>query len=446
MRRAAALGMVLVVWVPVAAAQESADGGVVGAAQPTPDAGVVGPAPVIEANSTTVLRLAPDWRAGDTRTGFWGTEIVGLTVRGIEMNGVDDLKIQLSAWGQLASLSDPVGTGNGTTGDIDLLFVQGALLNRRLNLTLGRQLVSGGAARVLQLDGVNATVAIAKGFGVQAYAGAPVVSRFSYPVGEFAFGGRAFWRPTYGSEIGLSFIEILSGGVVSREDLGLDGRWVILPNLAATASGILNLRAGAFADADLTVSYQVLPTVEVFVKAQHTSPDLYLPMTSIFSVFSNINNDGLGAGVFWQALPRLAFYAEYQRLWVDGGNGDEAELRVTYRITRKATVGLDARILYVPDNGVTPANGINDFRAWVIYPLNQKIKLSGDVDWTILHNELNGGDDSLVGTASVVWVIGSGWTGMLSGSVGTTPFFQARYTATARIGYDFPFLNAKASR
>ena len=158
MRRASALGLVLAVWAPVAAAQ------------------------VTEANSTTVLRLQPDWQAGNTRTGFWGTEIVGLTVRGIEMSGVDDLKIQLSAWGQLASLSDPVGTGNGTTGDIDLLYVQGSMFQRRLNLTLGRQLVSGGAARVLQLDGVNATVAIAKGFGVQAYAGAPVVSRFNYPV------------------------------------------------------------------------------------------------------------------------------------------------------------------------------------------------------------------------------------------------------------------------
>jgi len=421
-RRASALGLVLAVWAPVAAAQ------------------------VTEANSTTVLRLQPDWQAGNTRTGFWGTEIVGLTVRGIEMSGVDDLKIQLSAWGQLASLSDPVGTGNGTTGDIDLLYVQGSMFQRRLNLTLGRQLVSGGAARVLQLDGVNATVAIAKGFGVQAYAGAPVVSRFNYPVGEFAFGGRAFWRPSYGSEIGVSFIEILSGGAVSREDLGLDGRWVILPDLAVTASGILNLRAVRFADADLTVSWQVLPTVEIFVKGQHTSPDLFLPMTSIFSVFANINNDALGAGVFWQALPRLAFYGEYQRLWVDGGNGDEAELRVTYRITRKATVGLDARFLYVPMNGVVPGNGINDFRAWVLYPLTQKIKLSGDVDWTILHNEINQGDDSLVGTGSVTWAFAPGWNGMLSGSVGTTPFFQARYTLTARIGYDFPFLNAKASR
>jgi hypothetical protein len=422
-RGVAAIGFLLVLWAPLAAAQ------------------------VVEASSTTVLRLKPDWQAGDTRTGFWGTEMVGLSVRNIEMNGVDDLKIQLSAWGQLASLSDPAGTGNGTTGDIDLLYVQGSLFHRRLSLTLGRQLISGGAARVLQLDGVSATVMIDKGFGVSGYAGSPVVSRFSYPVGEFAFGGRAFWRPTYGSEVGISFLEIISGSVLSRQDLGADARWVILPTLSASASGILSLQEGRFADGNLTVSWQVLPTLELFVKGQHTEPDLYLPLTSLFTVFANINNDALGAGAVWQALPRLTIYGEYQRLWVDGGNGDEAELRAAYRISRRATVGLDVRFLYVPENGVVPANGVNDFRAWVVYPLTQKIKVSGDVDWTILHNELNGGDDSLVGTASVSWLIGSGWNAVFSGSIGTTPFYQAQYTATARIGYDFPFLNApKASK
>lgn len=403
----------------------------------------VAAAQVVEASSTTVLRLQPDWQAGDTRTGFWGTELVGLSVRDIEMSGVDDLRIQLSAWGQLASLSDPAGTGNGTTGDIDLLYVQGALFHRRLGLTLGRQLISGGAARVLQLDGVNATVAIGKGFGVSAYAGAPVVSRFSYPVGEFAFGGRGYWRPTYGSEIGISFLEIISGSVLSRQDLGVDGRWVILPNLSATASGIFSIPGEAFSDADLSVSWSVLPTLELFAKAQHTSPDLFLPQTSIFSVFANINNDALGGGAFWQALPRLAFYGEYQRLWVDSGKGDEAELRATYRLNRKANVGLDARFLFVPVNGVI------DLRAWVVYPLNPKIKLSGDVDWAMVQGTpINGGDDSVVGTGSVTWAIGSGWNAMLSGSIGTTPFFQARYSLTARIGYDFPFLNAgaKASR
>jgi hypothetical protein len=125
---------------------------------------------------------------------------------------------------------------------------------------------------------------------------------------------------------------------------------------------------------------------------------------------------------------------------VDGGNGDEAELRVTYRITRKSTVGVDARFLFVPVNGAT------DLRAWVLYPLTPRIKLSADVDWTLLENPINQGEGSLVGTGSATWAIGSGWNAMLSGSVGTTPFFKTAYTATARIGYDFSTLNAKASR
>jgi hypothetical protein len=412
--RWATLALILTVWAPVATAQ------------------------VTDASSTTVLRLKPEWKAGDMRTGFWGTEIIGLSVRGIEVSGVDDLNIQLSGWGQVSSLSDTIYTGS--TGDLDLLYIQGSLFHRHLKLTFGRQLVSGGAARVLQLDGLNATVAITKGFGVTGFAGVPVVSRFTYPVGEFAFGGRAFWRPTYETEVGVSFLEILSDGVLSRQDLGMDGRWAILPNLSVTASGILNIQNASFADADLSVFWQVLPTLELFAKGQHSSPNLFLPMTSIFTVFANTNRDAGGGGVFWQALPRLAFYGEYQRLWVDGGHGDEAEVRATYRLARKSTVGVNARFLYVPANGVT------DLRAWVLHSLTPKIKLSADVEGTLLKDAINAKRESIVGTGSAVWAIGSGWSAMLSGSVGATPFFETIATVTARIGYNFSTLDKGTPR
>jgi len=412
--RWATLALILTVWAPVAGAQ------------------------VTDASSTTVLRLKPEWKAGDMRTGFWGTEIIGLSVRGIEVSGVDDLRIQLSGWGQVSSLTDTIYTGS--TGDLDLLFIQGSLFHRHLNLTFGRQLVSGGAARVLQLDGLNATVAITKGFGVTGFAGVPVVSRFTYPVGEFAFGGRAFWRPTYETEVGVSFLEILSDGVLSRQDLGMDGRWAILPNLSVTASGILSIQEASFADADLSVFWQVLPTLELFAKGQHSSPNLFLPMTSIFTVFANTNRDAGGGGVFWQALPRLAFYGEYQRLWVDGGHGDEAEVRATYRLARKSTVGVNARFLYVPANGVT------ELRAWFLHSLTPRIKLSADVEGTLLKDAINAKRESIVGTGSAVWAIGSGWSAMLSGSVGATPFFQTIATVTARIGYNFATLDKGTPR
>jgi len=82
--RWATLALLLTAWVPVAGAQ------------------------VVDASSTTVLRLKPEWKAGDTQTGFWGTELVGLSVRGIEVDGIDDFRIQLSAWGQLASIGDSI--------------------------------------------------------------------------------------------------------------------------------------------------------------------------------------------------------------------------------------------------------------------------------------------------------------------------------------------------
>jgi len=412
--RWATLALLLTVWAPGARAQ------------------------VTDASSTTVLRLKPEWKAGETRTGFWGTEIVGLSVRGIEVSGVDDLNIQLSGWGQVSSLSDTIYTGS--TGDLDLLYIQGSLFHRHLKLTFGRQLVSGGAARVLQIDGLNATVAIGKGFGVTGYAGVPVVSRFTYPVGEFAFGGRAYWRPSYGSEIGLSFLEVLSGGVLSRQDLGMDGRWEIFSHLSVTASGILNLQNASFADADLSVLWQILPGLEVFAKGQHTSPNLFLPMTSIFSVFANTNRDAAGGGVFWQALPRLGLYGEYQRLWVDGGHGDEAELRATYRLFHKSLVGVNARFLFIPVNGVT------ELRAWFLHPLTPRIKLSADLEGTLLKDPINAKKESIVGTGSATWAIGSGWSAMLSGSLGATPFFETVATVTARIGYNFSTLDKGAPR
>ena len=403
--RWATLALISLLWAPVAAAQ------------------------VVDASSTTMLRLKPEWKAGDTRDGFWGTEMVGLSVRKIELAGIDDLNIQLSAWGQVSSLKDSIYTG--TTGDIDLLYIQGALFNRHLSLTVGRQLVSGGAARVLQLDGVNATVMIGRSFGVTGYAGAPTVSRFTYPVGEFAFGGRAFWRPSFGSEVGFSFLEILSDGHLARQDIGLDGRLVILPNLSASASGIMSLQEQRFASADLQVHWQLLPTLELFAKGDHTEPDLFLPMTSIFSVFANNNRDALGGGVFWQTTPRLGLYGEYNRLWVDGGHGDEAQLRATVKVARKSTVGADARFLFVPVNGVT------DLRLWFSHALTERIRLSADVEGTLLKDAVNAKSQAILGTASATWAIGSGWSAMLSGSVGSTPFFQTAYSGTLRIGYNF---------
>jgi len=405
MKFAAALGLGLVLWAPVASAQ------------------------VTEASSTTVLRLQPDWYAGDKNNSFWATEYVTLSLRPFDVPGVQDFQMQLSAWGQ--AVTNP----GGGMGDIDLWYLQGSAFNRHLTFTVGRQLVVGGAAKVLPLDGVSATVVSNGGFGLSAYVGAPTAYKLTVPIGDFAFGARAFWRPSYGTEVGVSFIEILNQGALARQNLGVDTRVVILPNLSATASADFSLAAVRFVDAELAVSWHIAPTLELTVKAEQTEPDLYLPLTSIFTVFANTERTGVGGGLFWQALQRLSFFGNYEFLWVDGGTGNDVELGVTYKLSRKSTIGFNCHLLFEPSNGYT------DLRLWALHYLTEKIRLSADFDWVLLQNPIvppaASQQFSLLGTLSATWAVGRGWSLMVSSTVGSTPLNQPEFTVTGKVGYDF---------
>src|SRR5689334_4305250 len=61
--------------------------------------GVAARAQTIDFNSTTLVRLHPDWRAGDARTGVGAIEWLGLSARGIPTPFSDDLSVQVSGWG-----------------------------------------------------------------------------------------------------------------------------------------------------------------------------------------------------------------------------------------------------------------------------------------------------------------------------------------------------------
>jgi hypothetical protein len=411
----AALGLSLTLWASAAAAQ------------------------VTEATSTTVLRLQPDWSVGDKNNNFWATEYVTLSAHTFDVPGIQDLQLQLSAWGQAVTNSD------GGMGDIDLWYLQGSVLDRHLTFTVGRQLIVGGAAKVLPLDGLNLTAVSNSGFGISAYVGAPTAYKLTYPIGDFAFGARAFWRPSYGTEVGVSFIEILNQGAIARQNLGVDARVVILPKLSATASADFSLAAERFVDAELTVSWQALPTLALSVKAQSSQPDLYLPLTSIFTVFANTERTGVGGGLFWQALQRLSLFANYEFLWVDGGTGNDVELGGTYKLSRKSTFGLNCHLLFEPSNGYT------DLRLWLLQSLTEHVRLSADLDWILLQNPVvppaSTQQASLLGTLSATWAVGSGWNLMLSSTVGSTPLNQTEFTVTGKVGYDFSsMLGATASK
>jgi hypothetical protein len=156
-----------------------------------------------------------------------------------------------------------------------------------------------------------------------------------------------------------------------------------------------------------------------------------LPRNSIFTVFAATNQEQAGGGFFWQAHRQVVASGEYLTLWVDGGRGQDAQLRLVYKFTRRSSVGLNGRLLFIPVNGYT------DLRGYVLHKLLPNVQLSADLDWTLLNRPINGQRDSVTGSANISYLIGSGWTAMLSGSVGTTPLFVTRYELTARVTYAF---------
>ena len=112
------------------------------------------------------------------------------------------------------------------SGDLQLGFVQGNAFDKHLEFRLGRQNVIGGAAQVLPIDGLDVTFMPFKSIGITAYAGALVIPRFATASGDVAAGTRIFWKPTFETEVGMSFVDVLDHGLTARQELGFDARYV----------------------------------------------------------------------------------------------------------------------------------------------------------------------------------------------------------------------------
>src|SRR5438270_177666 len=94
-----------------------------------------------------------------------------------------------------------------------------------------------GAVAALLLFSASAYGVVAQGIGAQAWAGVPVQPRFAQSSSDFLTGGRVFWRRSFDSEVGVSYVYALRRGLLARSDLALDGSWT--PLRPVTVSGLL---------------------------------------------------------------------------------------------------------------------------------------------------------------------------------------------------------------
>ena len=162
-----------------------------------------GHAQVIDAVSTTLVDGRADPRDGVVHTAVPAYELVAVRATDLRVPGVEDMAVVMSGWGAL-ELGERE-QGDRATGDLDVAFVEGRLLHRRVSVRLGRQLIVTGAARNWAFDGLSLTVMPLQWLGISAQGGVPVTPRFAVDRGDALVAGRVFVAPAYGTEAGASF-------------------------------------------------------------------------------------------------------------------------------------------------------------------------------------------------------------------------------------------------
>lgn len=385
----------------------------------------------VEATSTTVLTARPEIRAGQAYGALPLIELLGLSASGFDNPWVTDARVRVSAWGELRPSELPAR--GSASGDVDLAFAEGKLFEKRLRLTLGRQFVFGGGARSAHLDGASGEVRLSSGLGLLAYGGATVVPRFAVRRGDALAGARAFWSPSFDTELGVSFIQVLERGLSARQDLGVDGRWEPSRDLTVAGHALYSLAERRLAELDLGPRWQIGEGVEVSALYRRTSPDLFLPRSSIFSVFAEQSRDEAGAGILWHPRPRLGLYADWRAVWVGEGLGTDAGGQLTLGLgpLSRTRLSAQARVLQIPGSGYVRA------RATASHRLPSDLSLALDADWFLLDRPVNGERMSIAAAAVASWPFAPEWLAALSVGAGSTPTFQSRFEVLAKVGYRF---------
>jgi hypothetical protein len=356
-------------------------------------------------------------------------ELVGLSVRHLEVRGYDDVALALDGWASVDL------DGLGSSGDLNLAYVEGLTLERHLRVRLGRQLLVGGGSRLLAIDGLFAEVKAGYGLGLSAFLGKPVVRRFSnYSHGDFASGGRLFFAPTTDLQAGVSFTHVGDGNAVVRQDVGVDARWNLWRMLTLTGNVLWSVVEGRLAELDLGPRWQPLPELEVAAAWRRTAPDLFLPRTSIFSVFAESQRDDLGGTIQYQVTRALSVLGDGHVLWLNSQTGYDLGLAATVQPGRSTGASLTTQVrrLSVPVNGYTQA------RVAGRTTLPVGLSVYADVDLYVLDQPIRGVTSSISASVGATHALTPHWLLGATLRLGSSPYYEQLTQGMVKLTYVLP--------
>lgn len=411
-------------------------------------------ADTVDARSTTLLILRDQQRQGGPVRVAPVYEILSVSARKISNPLADDLQVVLSSWGAVSIgrnlvWFDRTAPLDRVFADLDLAFVQGEFAARTLQLRLGRQLVTGGVTGALQLDGGHALLRLPYGLGVSAYVGSPVSQRFdargTYATfnpqrGTFATGGRVYWAFGRWGEVGASGVEIRDRGDPGRRQIGGDLRVTPFRSFTVLGNGNYDLYESRWAEVGVLGQYQLLSNLLLTADYRHVDPDLLLSRDSLLAIFTVERHNEVGGGVQYSPWKVLAFAVDYHHLKEEGASGHRVNVRATWRPSAGAALGveLERQSFYGP-GGAYLNNGYYTARVFgskQFGPFGATL----DVQEYNLDQRVNGQHNSVLATATASCALGYGFSALVSGSAGVTPYFEHRFDLLAKLSYNQSFL------
>ncbi len=243
------------------------------------------------------------------------------------------------------------------------------------DIRLGRQQIYTGATRGLHIDGLYASYESPIHLGIEAHGGL-VVSPYLGPEwyreqpaspgygdfgagfsdwereGDYAVGGRVFYRMTGKISAGVSMLHVTELDEIDRQLLGVDLDVTPLSWLGASGNAALDLVAKRLQEANFAVDVYPHEMVSIAADYRHADPTLYLSKMSIFSVFSMEEYDSVGGAVRVDPLDWLALSAGYhhrfysyieERFDAGDSQGYGAETELGYDIEAGALLRYGAR-------------------------------------------------------------------------------------------------------
>lgn len=436
-------------------------------------------ADVVEATASTVVTAGQQLRGALTgQTPLLDNvnpvyEIVTVSAREVKNPVFQNLEIVVSGWGSydLAEVRWNAGTTDNFTGDLTTGYVKGQLFSRALTLRLGRAYMVAGAGRMLQLDGADLLLQLPGGVSLSAFGGVPVAQRFRTRAGiqswnpaggELTYGGRLGWTlplpGAYGRglDLGASAVMVTDAamtvrdpvnglstrsdsGATVRKDIGLDARFQPTAGLIITAAGTYAAEAKRFSEYGVTALVTVNPKTFVNLDAKQIAPDLFLSQNSILSVFTDKERTDLGGGVRYQLTEGTSLGLDYHALLEPTGEGSKSELGHEAAARAEWEHGpsrVGGELSYLTAGGLgAEKNGYVGGRLFGRRELGRAF-LAGDVQIHQFEQAINGNKQSLTGSLSAGYLLAAGWSAVLAGRAGVTPFLEQQADLLVKLVYN----------